>query len=248
MSIHRFQLSAHQQACFAESPLQAIVFEPAGVLYDSTPRRRWVWQLVTRLGLRISYDELFRSWDDEFLPPVYRGERRYADALHAFFASLELSAADLSELEAAVPLRTQPLEEGLRPLPGAVKILNRLSNEGLRSTVLSDCPWPGSELKEQLDGLGLGGQFGLVLTSADLGTVKPARQNYDAVTAALGLSRQQCAIVSARTSDLAGARECGWRTIVCGVEKIEADAAIASIVQLMEVTSSWNGRRQRIAS
>ena len=248
MTNHERANRCGQRRIDAES-LRAVVFEPAGVLFDATSRRRRLWQLVTRLGLPLSYDDFIRPWDAEFLPTVHRAERSYTDALHWFLSSLRLSAADLSELEAAVPLRNEPLETGVRPMPGAVRALNRLSSQGLLLAVLSDSSLPGNELKEQLDGLGLGGRFGVVVTSADLHTVKPARQNYEAVLAAMGLRAQQCAMVAGNAGDLAGACECGWRTIACGgCAYPEADASIATIGQLAEVVSDWTSGQLRAAS
>ena len=229
--------------------LRAVVFEPAGVLFDATPCRRRLWQLATRLELPLSYDDFFRPWDAEFLPAVHCAECSYTEALHSFLSSLGLSAADLSELEAAVPLRGQPLETGVRPMPGVIRTLNRLSVQGLLLAVLSDCSLSGNELKEQLDNLGLGGRFGIVITSADLHTVKPARQNYEAVVAAIGLPTHECAMVAACSVDLIGAGNCGWRTIACGgALSSEADASIAAISQLAEVVSDWTKGQLRAAS
>jgi beta-phosphoglucomutase-like phosphatase (HAD superfamily) len=249
MSVHFHQAGSSKQRCNEAVPLRAVVFEPAGVFYDPTPRRRWLWQLLTRLGLRLSYDEFVEPWDAKFLPPVHRGEQSYADALHAFLASLGLSPADLSEAEAAMPLRGQPLEAGVRPLPGVARTLSWLSCHGLSLATLCDCSLSGNELKEQLDHLGLGGHFGVVITSADVGSVKPASENYESTATALGLRAEECAIVSVRSSDLRGAHDCRWRTIAFGtLSHAPVDATITSWAQLIEVISEWTAAKLRAAS
>ena len=249
MSAHGYLAERARQGHVASGPLRAIVFEPAGALYDATPRRRWLWQLATRLGLRLSYDDFIEPWDAEFLPPVHRGECLYADALHSFLASLGLSSADLTELKAAMPLRDQPLETGVRPLPGVARGLSHLSKHGLVFAVLSDCSLPGTELKELLDNLGLGDYFGVVVTSADLGFVKPASHGYRAVSGGLGLRGEACAMVSARAADLAGASSEGWRTISIGTAAGAcADLNIATVPQLVEVVSAWAAEKLLAAS
>src|SRR5262245_20899714 len=139
MSIPIHKWAGNAASVSARQPIKALVFEPEGVLYDATPRRRWLWQLVTRLGIQRTYDAFVQPWDVEFLPPVLRGEQSYATALHSFLLSLGLSAADLSEVEAAMPLRGQSLETGVRPLPGVARALSRLSSQGLTLAILCDC-------------------------------------------------------------------------------------------------------------
>ena len=222
-----------------EHSIRAVIFEPAGVLYDVTPRRRWLWQLVTRLGLQMSYDEFIRPWETVFLPAVHRGERSYRDAMHDFLGSLALSPPHVTEVEAAVPLRGHPLERGIRPLPGVARALGQISAAGISLAALCDCPWSGNEFKQQLDGMGLG-YFGTVMTSIDLGSVKPNSQNYEAIANVLGLPPQQCVMVSNRLADLTGAMKQGWRTVgfATPVEHT-IDAYVVSAAEMAKTILQW---------
>lgn len=223
-----------------EDSIRAVVFEPSGVLYDATPRRRWLWQLVTRLGLRLTYSDFIRPWDELFLPPVLCGKRSYSESMRSFLISLGISAADLSEVEAAMPLRGHSLESGVRPLPGVTRVLSRLSNSGLQLAALCDCSSSGGDLKTQLEQLGLGGFFCAVITSVDLGTVKPNRKNYEAIEAALGCRASECILVSSQSDDLAGATLRGWRTIAFAANAAcQADARVVSVTQMTAVVSQW---------
>ena len=233
---------------FDAPPPQALVFEPAGVLYDASPRRRWLWQLVSRLGLKTSYDEFTATWASSFLPPALRGERPYAAQLRDFLASLGLSPADLSEIEAAMPLRGQPLEAGVRALPGVGRALARLASQAMNLAVLCDCSLPGNELKEQLDHLGLGGHFGLVATSVDLGLTKPAIHNYDTMAAMLNLPPAQCAFISSRRCDLWGANDAGWQTISIGATAADAaHKSLMSMAELADTARHWTCEPARVA-
>jgi FMN phosphatase YigB (HAD superfamily) len=117
------------------------------------------------------------------------------------------------------------------------------------TAVLSDSSVADNELKEQLDGLGLGSHFEVVLTSANLGTVKPARENYEAAAMALGVAADQCAMVSSQFADLCGARRSGWRTVAYGLQKgPEIDAHVGHISQLIDVVCRWTCQPLQAAS
>jgi FMN phosphatase YigB (HAD superfamily) len=239
MSVQVREPSFSGQRRVDDLTIRAVVFEPAGVLYDVTPRRRWLWQLVTRLGLQMSYDEFIRPWETVFLPAVHRGERNYRDAMHEFLRSLSLSTANVNEVEAAVPLRGHPLEQGIRALPGVARALGQLSAAGISLTTLCDCCWSESEFREHLDGMGLG-YFATVITSADLGSVKPSKKNYEAVTSALGVPPVQCVMVSNRPVDLTGASSLGWRTVGFATPAdSELDAQVISAAEMTKTILQW---------
>lgn len=215
--------------------IRALVFEPAGVLYDNTSRRRWLWQLVTQPGARPSYGEFFRPWDSDFLPRAQRGEISYLDALREFLTLLGLAAAHRDEVVAAMSWKDQPLEAGPEALPGMARVLGRLSAAGVVLAVLGDCPLRGEELKSQLDGMGIGGLMAAVVTSRDLHSIKPAVENYQAIAAALKLRAEELAIVSSRPDDLRGAGNLGWSTIRFGLaHDPQSDLAVISPIQLLD--------------
>lgn len=218
----------------ADRTIRALVFEPAGVLYDATARRRWLWQLVTRLGPRRTYDEFIGPWDRNYLPAAQRGEIPYADALCQFLGTQGLSAAHRDEVVAAMSLRRQPLEAGLRPMPGVVRMLSRFSAAGYTLAVLSDSVLSGEQLKAQLDSMGIGGQLVVVITSCDLRSTKPDARNYAAISAALGIPTTESAFVSSRSEDLRGAMGCGWNTIHFGaLDDPDADISVNSPMELL---------------
>src|SRR3981081_3849051 len=59
-----------QHAC-----VKGLVFDMDDVLYDATLWRRWLLQLLGRLGLKADYHTFYRTWDAEFLADVHRGRR-----------------------------------------------------------------------------------------------------------------------------------------------------------------------------
>src|SRR5690348_9183710 len=98
--------------------VRGLLFDMGDVLHDATLWRRWLFQLLGRIGLNARYRTLFRVWDEEFLGDVYRGRREYGEAFHAFLLSLGLSRGQIDEVQAASQARKRELELNVRPLPG----------------------------------------------------------------------------------------------------------------------------------
>ncbi len=112
------------------SAVRGLLFDVADVFYDATVWRRWLLRLVGKLGLRASYADFYRSWDQKFLPDVYRGRREYTEAFQSFLLAAGLSWAQVDEVEAASRIQRQNLETNVRALPGVVKTVSELADQG----------------------------------------------------------------------------------------------------------------------
>src|SRR5262249_39660427 len=110
--------------------VQGFLFDMGDVLYDATAWRRWLLQLLSRMGLHAQYRTLFRIWDDEFLADVHRGRREYTEAFQSFLLSIGLSRAQIDEVQAASQARKRDLEAHVRPLPGVRSTIERLAARG----------------------------------------------------------------------------------------------------------------------
>ena len=198
--------------------IEGLLFDMGDVLHDDTAWRRWLLQLLTRMGLRSRYRALFRLWDEEYLVDVYAGRRKYAEALQSFLLAIGLSRAQIDEVQAASQARARELEGALRPLPGVRATIDRLLERGLVLGVLGDCDQPAPALEERLSRLGLGGRFNVVLSSFDLGCSKPSPVGYTRALAAMGLSPDGALFVGHDVVGLAGARAIGMSTAAFNFE------------------------------
>ncbi|HVA48001.1 MAG TPA: HAD family hydrolase [Pirellulales bacterium] len=194
-------------------PVQGLLFDMGDVLYDATGWRRWLLQLLSRMGLHTHYRTLYHIWDDDFLADVYRGRRDYHEAFQSFLLSIGLSHGQIDEVQAASQARKRDLEANARPLPGVRATVSRLAGQGVALAVLSDSEQDGDGLRAQLGRLGLGGYFSAVLSSIDLEYTKPSPVCYRAALAAMQLASDDVAFVGHDGDELVGARAVGLQTI-----------------------------------
>jgi FMN phosphatase YigB (HAD superfamily) len=217
-----------------------MIFEPANVLYDATLWWRWFRGL---LGQFLPEDRSVQAaWLENYLPQVRRGRREFGEALEAFLQSTGLQRAEIDELLAAGLARRRDLEFEVLPVPGVKWALSRLRDAGLRLAILSDSAVPGADLVSRIERLGLGGLFQAVLSSVELGEVKPALVCYRAALETLGLPAEQVWFVGNSASDLLGAARAGLRTIgFQAAPELVVDARLSHFDELVDVAVSAVG-------
>lgn len=219
--------------------VRGIVFDMGDVLYDATLWRRWLYQLLVRMGLHGNYRTLYRVWDMEFLQDVHCGHREFVDAFHIFLLSLGLSRGQVDEVEAASQARKRELELGVRPLPGVRDTIQRLAAHGIPLAVLNNSEQTGDELQAHLARLGLGGCFSPVISSIDVRYTKPSPICYRAALARLNLPREAIAFVGHDGAELAGARAVGMRTVAFNHEAgARADHYLTRFEELLQIVES----------
>lgn len=195
------------------SPIEGLLFDMGDVLYDATAWRRWLIQLLSKMGMHTTYRAFYRIWDLDFLSSVHRGQRDYREAFQSFLRSAGLTRGQIEEIEAASVARKRELESNVRPLPLVRCTLQRLAEKGIVLGVLSDSESSGERLRQKLRDLGLCAEFSAVVSSFDLRTTKPDPVCYRAALEGMGLSAEQVAFVGHDAEELTGAQEIGMRTI-----------------------------------
>ena len=217
-------------------PIQGLVFDMGGVLYDDTVWRRWLLRVLGQLGLHTNYRSFYRLWDRQYLADVHRGRREFAAAFGEFLRSVGLSPAQIDEVQAACQARRRSLEVSIRPLPCVKTTLSRLHQSGLTLAALTDSEYSSTVLAERLERIGLGGLFGTVISSIDLGHTRPEPQCYLAALSAMHLNPGQTAFVGHDSEELDGAAHVGMRTIAFNFDAdARADVFIARFEQLSDL-------------
>jgi HAD superfamily hydrolase (TIGR01509 family) len=186
-----------------------LLFDMGDVLYDATIWRRWLLQLLHRMGLHTQYRPFFKIWDCDFLDDVHCGRREYGEAFQAFLLSAGLTRGQIDEVEAASQARKRELEGGVRPFPGVRSVLDRLHKSEVAMGVLSDSESTAEELQARLNRLGIGQYLIAVVSSIDLERTKPDPVCYRAAAAAMGLAAEEIAFVGHDAEELAGAKAVG---------------------------------------
>lgn len=223
-----------------------LLFDMGDVLYDATVWRRWLLQLLHKMGLHAQYRSFFKIWDCDFLDDVHCGRREYGEAFQAFLLSAGLTRGQIDEVEAASQARKRQLEGGVRPFPGVRGVLDRLHKAGMVMGVLSDSESTAEELQLRLNQLGIGHCFIAIVSSIDLERTKPDPICYRAAAAAMGLTVEEIAFIGHDAEELAGAKAAGmsaWAFNFDADAEPKADRRLTRFDELLQCID----RRERLA-
>lgn len=130
--------------------------------------------------------------------------------------------------------------------PCAADVLRGLKRRGIRTGLLSNTHWPRAVHEEWLAADGLLDLLDVRLYTSDMTHMKPHREAFQALLAAVGVDDPSGAVfVGDRPrDDIAGAHAMGMRTVLLTgrpvpVSDVAADAEIADLSGLLEVLEMW---------
>lgn len=227
----------------ANPAYDGLAIDIAGVCYDDTVFRRWLFRLLANLGLRARYEPLFYLWDVEFYDDVCAGHRDYRSALHDFLRTCGMPDRDCEEALAAASARRKRLEEKRRPFPQVIATLAALNAQGVTLTAVANAPFEKSMVEQKLAALGLLNFFSTVISSCDLGVPVPSPAFFEAAFPESVGDRQNLAVVSNKPRHLASAKCAGLTTVAVNFN----DAAMADIYlgQITELGAKVRFRKKR---
>jgi len=213
---------------------RAVLFDMGDIFFDAT---LWRKALVTRLqeeGVEIDYPRLCREWDPQ-LVEVYRGQRTYWDAFMEFLRGLGLDGARLHRVVAFAREAADKMEK--RTLfDGVVETLARLKEMGLKLAVLSDTESPEGHVRRRLADLGIEAYFDAVVTSVDIGYVKPEPGAFEVALGRLGVAAAEAIFVGHDQVELEGAMRCGLMAVAYNYGKgVSADHYLSHFSDLLGV-------------
>jgi putative hydrolase of the HAD superfamily len=202
------------------SGVEAVTIDAFGTLVelaDPVPALR---ELLRTRGAERSYEEIARAFAAEVA--YYRAhavEGRGDESLAALRRDcaavfLDAAGADLSPEDFA-PHFTAALE--FRLLDGAAEALDELSRRKLALGVVSN--WD-SELPAILERLGIDRYFAVVVTSAGVGSSKPAPRIFELALERLGVPAERAVHVGDDPADETGARASGMRFVPAPLENL----------------------------
>lgn len=219
-------------------PVEGLLLDSCNILYDATGWRRWLLQVLRRLGLHTHYRCLFHVWDKDYLRAVHRGQCDPCDALRLFLQALGLSRGQIEEVATTCQARRLRAEDENRLLPGVKKTLREIASAGIPLAVVSDTEHSSDVLRQRLEKMGLRDTLTAIVTSRDLGCTKPDPLCYQAALRAIGLQACQAAFVGHDGEELAGAAELGMQTIAFNpTDDLDADILLTRFVELSELVS-----------
>ena len=218
--------------------VRGLLFDFGGILYDDTVWRRRLLRVLSHVGLHTHYHSFYYVWDRDFAADVYCGRRTFCDAFAAYLRAVGLRCGLIDEVVAACRGLRRELDESIRPLPGVRCTLARLAKMNLALGILSDSELPAGDLVGRLAGFAPSQTFRVVVSSIDLGRMKPDPESYREALAQMALSPHSVAFVGHETAELAGAQAVGMPTIaLSGSPDAEADIYLDRFEQLADVVS-----------
>lgn len=222
-----------------KQPPAGILFDMCNILFDDTVWRRWVLQLLSKMGLSTNYFSFFRLWDRDYVADVHTGRREFREAFESFLRCVGLSAGQIEEVEAASYARRRHLEKHTRPLPGVRNTLWRLHQAGFVMGLLCDSEHSAADLRGKMQRFGIEKLFPTLISSLDLRKCMPAPEIYLAAVAEMNIPPERVAFVGHDRVELAGAAAVGMATIAFNFDHdAQADVHIARFEELIEVLGS----------
>jgi HAD superfamily hydrolase (TIGR01509 family) len=221
---------------------EGLIFDMGDILYDASVWRRWLAGELQRHGLALSFGELVAQWE-ALLVDVYRGQAAYWDRFDALLRAVGLAEEAHPALREAARRKAEEVQLDRRPMDGVPETLAALHAAGVKLAVLSDNESGSRQVRRVLDQLGLDACFDAVLTSAEIGQVKPHPDAFAEAVSALGLPAEHCAFVGHDVDELEGAQRAGLFAIAYNYDPAApADVRLAHFSQLEQVVLDGDGR------
>lgn len=187
---------------------EAVVFDLGDILYDASQWRRWLVRALEAKGVPITYSELVVRWED-LLVDVYRGQAKYWDRFDELVSGFGLSESAAGTIALAAAEKAQEVQKNRQPMEGVPETLGSLAAKHIRMAVLSDNEAGQDGIRSILRQLGIEEYFSAVVSSADIGVVKPSQRAYQTAVDAVQSTPSRCAFVGHDLDELEGAREAG---------------------------------------
>lgn len=217
-------------------PLAGLIIDPENVLYDATGWRRWLFQLLGRMGVSTTFSEFFEPWEVRFRKDVDLGRCDFGSAFSAFLADVGLSEGQIAEIISAGLCRIERFEAEARCLTGVKETLARLVASGIPLYAFLHAPQPSADAARNLERLGLRNLIAGVLTSGDMGCVMPATEAYRGMLERFCLRAEQTVLVASQARRLRGAIRCGISTVAVNSDReTTADFSLEQFSDLLRI-------------
>ncbi|MHC4271973.1 MAG: HAD family hydrolase [Planctomycetota bacterium] len=184
-----------------------IIFDMGDIFFDATIWRKWLTKHLQGLGVEIDYETLCRKWDLK-LVEVYVGQRKYWDRFKEFLSELGLNKKQSKATVHASREKAREIENRVL-FKGVAETLHRLKEQGVKLAILSDTESNEERIRQRLEDLNICQYFDVVVTSIDIGHVKPEPEAFEAVLRKLNSSKEESAFVGHDLDELQGALDFG---------------------------------------
>jgi beta-phosphoglucomutase-like phosphatase (HAD superfamily) len=204
---------------------EAILFDLCGVIFDDTLWSRWLFQLVSHMGLRLQYSAFVFAWQ-AYARDVNAGRHEYWEAVRSFLRQLGLKRGQVDEVCAAGQSRRRQLDESVRPLPGVKAGLAQLLGCACSMSVIANTHAGAESVRATLARIGLAAYFEHVFSSVDIARQRQPQSRYAIAAEQLGVVPDRMLLVSGSIDELRDAAEAGLRSAAWQLRTAPAGIAV----------------------
>jgi beta-phosphoglucomutase family hydrolase len=200
-----------------ERMTKAVLWDLDGVLVDTAPFHFQAWQ------------ELFQSLGKGFAEADFR--RTFGLRNDAILGDIlgELTPVEVERLaQKKEELYRKKIEGKVTAIPGAVGLLRRLQQRGMKSAIVSSTT--RENVRVVLSSLGLEGVFEAVVAEEDAPKGKPDPQGFLVAAERLGVAVGECVVIEDASGGVEAAKRAGMRCIGVTTSRPREGLAAADLV------------------
>jgi beta-phosphoglucomutase family hydrolase len=180
---------------------KAVIWDMDGVIADTAPYHLQAWQEVfRRRGVRYTEDDFKRNF----------GKRN-----DSIIRSVLGSRVPLAEMEAIAAEKEELFRRWagsrIRPLPGAIELMQALREHGFAQAMGSSAPLENIELVTRR--LGIAGFFRVIVSGREVTEGKPSPQVFLRAAERLGARPEDCVVIEDAVAGVSAAKRAGMSCI-----------------------------------
>jgi HAD superfamily hydrolase (TIGR01509 family) len=213
---------------------KAAIFDMGDIFFDATVWRRGLTEHLRDAGVEIDYPNLCLQWEAK-LVAVYLGQRPYWEAFEEYMFDLGLDEQGVAAAIAYARKCAKEIEKR-KLFEGVAQTLADLNAAGVKLVVLSDTESSEPRVRARLVELEIEQYFDAVLTSIDIGHVKPTAEAFQRALAAVGMTKDEACFIAHDDDELSGAQAFGITAVAYNyIEGVPADHYLTHFGELKTV-------------
>ncbi len=197
---------------------KAIIWDMDGVIADTAPYHFRAWQeIFSKLGASYTEDDFRCNF----------GKRN--DTIIRNILGSEISPSEIEAISADKEKSFRKRAKGnIKPLPGAIKLLQSFNNRGFPQALGSSAPIENIKLVT-LE-LGIEGLFQVIVSGRDVNEGKPSPQSFLLAAARLGVRPQDCVVIEDAMAGVTAAKRASMFCIAVTTTNVSAQLAEADLI------------------
>lgn len=184
-----------------KSRAKAVIWDMDGTIADTAPYHLNAWQQAfQKRGVDFTEDDFRHNFGQ-------RNDTIIKNALGAAISQSETGAIARKKEETFRKL----IRQNIRPLPGAIKLMNSLREHGFKIALASSAPIENIRLLTQ--GLGIDNHFQTIVSGRDVTEGKPSPQGFLLAAQKLGVAPENCVVIEDAIAGVTAAKRAGMHCI-----------------------------------